>query len=55
MHMVAMDDPTGTKRISDDYLATESGSKLQNKSSWEAYIEFNRIIFGKNGKPPVAT
>jgi len=50
MHLFAMDDSAGAKKVSDAYLATEAGSEAALKKSWEAYEEHVRLMFGKGGQ-----
>ncbi len=48
--MLATDNAAGEKQISDGYLATEMGSQKPNEKSWDAYVEYVRLVFGKGGQ-----
>ncbi|MBT7084659.1 MAG: hypothetical protein HN931_00615 [Desulfobacterales bacterium] len=47
--MMIMEDPEEEQRISDAYLATEDGQIPENMESWEATLEYYRILSGKDG------
>lgn len=49
MHMVAMEDKDGEKRIFDAYLQTEEGKLEDSIDSWTAAREYNHIWLGKDG------
>lgn len=49
-YMLATDNAAGAKQISDGYLATEMGSQMPNQKSWDAYVEYVRLVFGKGGQ-----
>jgi hypothetical protein len=49
-HMVAADDKEGEKSIGTAYLASKDGSIRGNRESWEAFHEYVRLLFGKDGK-----
>ena len=50
MHMLAMDNTAGAQQISDGYLATEMGSQTPNQKSWDAYVEYIRLVSGMGGQ-----
>lgn len=49
-YMLATDNAAGAKQISDGYLGTEIGSQKPNQKSWDAYVEYVRLIFGMGGQ-----
>lgn len=49
MHCILLEDETGAKGISDQYLATELGIQSQNSESWEAFREYAQLYFEKGG------
>lgn len=49
-YMLATDNAAGAKQISDGYLGTEIGSQKPNQKSWDAYVEYVRLVFGMGGQ-----
>jgi tetratricopeptide (TPR) repeat protein len=49
IHSVIIDDQANQQSISDNYLATELGSRNQNQKTWEAFKEYTNLNFGKGG------
>lgn len=49
MHFVAIDDAAKAQSISEQYLATELGAQVHNKTTWVAFKEYMGLVFGKGG------
>ena len=50
MYAVAKDNEKLVKEIYQAYLDTEDGKDQENRESWEAFREYENLIFGKGGK-----
>lgn len=48
-HIIAMEDDSGEKRISEAFLISKEGEGENKKESWEAYTESTRITLEKGG------
>lgn len=49
MHSVAIDDAAKAQSISDQYIATELGAQVQNRTTWDAFKVYVSLAFGKGG------
>jgi tetratricopeptide (TPR) repeat protein len=50
LHMIAMGNNDGERRITEAYFATKEGQIPANRENWEARGEHIRIVFGDGGK-----
>lgn len=49
VRMMIVEDTAGIKTINGAYLNTEDASRGDNRESWDAFREYNRLRFGKGG------